>query len=102
MQALQGVDDQRTGYVKPDLLLNLMDCLDMPLHENIRMKIIDQYANAGVVKYGSIVQRLEHNDGLWSLKQKIDFDKISMKSNRSFMRSANKTGAAMRGGLGIR
>jgi len=68
----------------------------MPLHEETRMKIVEQYAGAhhnGMVKFGPILQRLESNNGLWSLKtQHIDFDKISMKSNRSFMVSAAKAG----------
>ena len=57
-QALQGVDDQKTGYVKHDLLLNLMDCLDMPLQDDTRMKIVDQYAGAhhdGMVKFVPIL-----------------------------------------------
>lgn len=38
--------------MKHDLLLNLMDCLDMQLHEDAKTRIKDQYVeDNGMIKY---------------------------------------------------
>lgn len=38
-QAISGVDDNESGNIKVDLLLNLIDCVDMNLSEDAHAKI---------------------------------------------------------------
>lgn len=72
----------------------------MHLNEDAKNGILKKNDSKNMLPYDQILPNLEFQSGEWNFtsQKRIDFDKISMKSNRSFVINA-KNGKYVRGGL---
>ena len=77
-----------------------MDCMDMNLNEDAKNGILKRSDSKNMLTYDQILPNLEFSSGEWNFtsQKRIDFDKISMKSNRSFVINA-KNNKYVKGGL---
>lgn len=77
-----------------------MDCMDMNLNEDAKNGILKRSDSKNMLTYDQILPNLEFSSGEWNFtpQRRIDFDKISMKSNRSFVINA-KNSKYVKGGL---
>jgi len=74
--------------------------MDMNLNEDAKNGILKRSDSKNMLTYDQILPNLEFSSGEWNFtsQKRIDFDKISMKSNRSFVINA-KNNKYVKGGL---